>query len=459
MLRRVVGLPYPLLLESAGEIAGDSRHCFLSADPAVIIVARGRQCKVTWADGSSSSRDADPLVLARELVLLHPCESVPGLPPFQGGIAGVIAYEYGQLLERIPDFAIDDLELPDVILAVYDVVISWDREQGRSWLISTGFPRSPEAPRDAGSCGRRATERLTGFQGLLTEPGNVGPSGWQPPPYSINSSISRESYGQSIASIKEYIRAGDIFQANFTQRFDVALSESPVEIYGRLRQVSPAPFAAYFAFDSAVVMSSSPERFLRAGSDQWVETSPIKGTRPRGSSPEDDHRLSTELASSEKDRAEHLMIVDVLRNDLSRVCEYDSVTVPELLSLRHYSSVHHLVSTIRGKLRSDRDVFDLLRATFPGGSITGAPKIRAMEIIAELEPVRRNVYCGTVCYVGHNGEMDSSIVIRTLIATSGRLYFSAGGGIVADSDADAEFSECMDKIRGILDALDFPDSP
>ena len=253
--------------------------------------------------------------------------------------------------------------------------------------------------------------------------------------------------------MREYIRAGDIFQANLSQRLEAPLRESPWSLYRRLRRINPAPFAAFFEFDDAAVVSASPERFLRAGVGGDVEARPIKGTRPRGVGPEHDAALGRALTESEKDRAENLMIVDLLRNDLSRVCRPGSVRVPELFALEHYSTVHHLVSTVVGQLADGSDAVDLLCASFPGGSITGAPKVRAMEIIAELEPSRRGVYCGSIGYLSVTGALDTSIVIRTYVALGDRVYFSVGGGIVSDSDPEDEYRETMHKAKALIEAL------
>jgi para-aminobenzoate synthetase component 1 len=254
--------------------------------------------------------------------------------------------------------------------------------------------------------------------------------------------------------VREYIVAGDIFQANLSQRFQGPLAEAPFDLYRRLRRRNPAPFAAYLGFGELEILSASPERFLRLDQDQRrIETRPIKGTRPRGLGPMHDAALGRALAESEKDRAENVMIVDLLRNDLSRVCRPGTVRVPELFALEHHPTVHHLVSTVVGELDTGAGAEDLLRAAFPGGSITGAPKVRAMEIIAELEPTQRGVYCGSIGYISASGAMDTSIVIRTYLALRGQIYFQAGGGIVADSDPELEYRETLDKARGLIETL------
>jgi para-aminobenzoate synthetase component 1 len=386
-----------------------------------------------------------------------------GLPPFQGGAAGYIGYEYGGRLERLPAPSIDTLTLPDVVLGLYDWVVAWDHATDHAWIISTGLPER----------GRRremlARERLQMVRDRLAGPTRAP----APVPRSrprpaldgfpvrdvpgaeaigLQSTFSREGYVQAVRRVRDYILAGDIFQANLSQRFDARQVGSPFLAYRRLCHRNPAAFAAYFVTDEAVVLSASPERLLRLDHCGHVESSPIKGTRPRGESAQSDIALAAELLSSQKDRAENVMIADLLRNDLSRVCRPGSVRASTMLELETHPTVHHLVSTIVGELAPDSDTFDLLRATFPGGSITGAPKVRAMEIIAELEPTVRGVYCGSLGYLSVTGEIDLSIAIRTGVRVGHQFYFSAGGGIVADSDPEAEYQETLDKARGLIDA-------
>jgi para-aminobenzoate synthetase component 1 len=270
----------------------------------------------------------------------------------------------------------------------------------------------------------------------------------------LRSSFSHRAYLDAVSRVREYILAGDIFQANLSQRLEAPLPDDAWSLYRRLRALNPAPFAAWLEFGEVTVASASPERFLSLSPEGVIETRPIKGTRPRGTGPEHDAYLSRALADSEKDRAENLMIVDLLRNDISRVAAPGTVRVPELFALEHYSTVHHLVSTVSAQLDRRCDALDLLAAAFPGGSITGAPKVRAMEIIAELEPSRRGVYCGTIGYLSLSGALDTSIVIRTYVVLGRRVYFSVGGGIVADSNPEQEWRETMDKARALVEALE-----
>jgi para-aminobenzoate synthetase component I len=451
---QLAGLPYRLFLDSASTTTRLGRYSFLTADPIDVIERKG----------SGGTLDE---VRAR-LAPFH-AEPIAGLPPFQGGAAGYIAYDWGLTLERLPAPRYDDLALPDVVLGIYDWVLAWDHVASRAWLISTGMPATAETDR-ATRARARANEvraRLAGPVVSGSAKAHVAPvlsdrscapsylveGGWWDSSFELRSSFTHRAYLESVQRVREYIFAGDIFQANLSQRFEVPLRESPWAFYSRLRRRNAAPFAAFLETPDASVISASPERFLHVDRNGLVETRPIKGTRPRGIGPEHDAALGQALAESAKDRAENLMIVDLMRNDLSRVCAPGTVRVSELFSLERYATVHHLVSTVVGQLEPGHDALHLLRAAFPGGSITGAPKLRAMEIIAELEPSQRSVYCGSIGYCSVTGDLDTSIAIRTAVVRDGRVYFSAGGGIVADSDPEQEYRETLDKARALIDAL------
>ncbi len=425
----------------------------------MIVEAEGHGVFMTMpANGVREAVAGDALGALRQVLAPFKAAPVPGLPPFQGGFAGYIGYEFGSTLERLSPPPSDGLGIPDLALGLYDWTLAWDHLERRAWLISTGLPEHGEARRRR--AGLRMVEVLERLHGVGTT--SASALGQQPAlaanlvrqrETELSSSLSHDEYLDVVRRVHEYILAGDIYQANITQRFRMAIDEDPWTLYKRLRANNPAPFSAFLEFGSLAIASVSPERFLRLASDGVVEARPIKGTRPRGVTNDDDEALAQELLHSEKDRAEHVMIVDLMRNDLSRVCATGTVRVPELFALERYATVHHLVSTVTGELRPDCDAIDLLRATFPGGSITGAPKIRAMEIIAALEPVRRDVYCGTIAYLGLDGALDASIVIRTAVIKDGQAYCSAGGGIVVDSEPEAEYIESWNKARGLLDVL------
>jgi para-aminobenzoate synthetase component I len=462
-------LPYPIFLDSAtGLAAGEPHHLgrysFVSADPVLVVRSKGLLTEVLER-GRRRGAEGDPLGVVREALRHWAAPALPGLPPFQGGAAGYIGYDYGAVLERVPPTRYDDLAVPDVVLGLYDWVLGWDHARREAWLISTGLDPGG-SPSES-----RAQDRAAQVRERLSRPGRVAPqaspadprdavapsypvSALEAPPEGLRSTFTHRGYLDAVARVREYIVAGDIFQANLSQRLQAPLREAPFDLYRRLRRRNPAPFAAYFDCGDLTVLSASPERFLRLDERGSVETRPIKGTRPRGLGPMHDAALGRALAESEKDRAENVMIVDLLRNDLSRVCRPGSVRVPELFALEHHPTVHHLVSTVVGELTPGADAVDLVRATFPGGSITGAPKVRAMEIIAELEPTRRGVYCGSVGYLSRTGAMDTSIVIRTFVRVGHQVYFQAGGGIVADSDPELEYRETLDKARGLIAALE-----
>jgi para-aminobenzoate synthetase component 1 len=442
------GQPYRLLLDSARDPERLGRYSFVAADPVVVVRSKGAQTElVDVRTNAVRVVGGDALGVVRTLMTPFAQEPDPDLPPFQCGAAGYIGYDWGATLERLPRPTFDDLNIPDLVFGIYDAVIAWDHTTARCWRMTapelrTLAPAIGGTPRQPGPAPAHAPA-------FPVEPG-VAPAGVE-----LCSSFTRDAYLDAVSRVREYILAGDIFKANLSQRLEAPLTEPPWTLYQRLRSINPAPFAAFVDFPEVTVMSASPERFVRVTVDGDVEARPIKGTSPRGIGPEHDAALGLALTESEKDRAENLMIVDLLRNDLSRVCAPGTVHVPELFALEYFATVHHLVSTVTGRLETGRDAIDLVHASFPGGSITGAPKVRAMEIIAELEPSERGVYCGSIGYVSLTGATDLSIVIRTYVVPpeSGRVYFSVGGGIVADSDPDAEYRETLDKARALIAAL------
>jgi para-aminobenzoate synthetase component 1 len=434
---RLLDLPYPLLLESAARGTALGRYSFLVADPAQV-----------WTTHPSDPGDA--LLDAADYLAAHRAEPIPGLPPFQCGVAGFLGYEFGRRLERLPAPRSDELGLPDAWLGAYDWVVAWDHMVGGAWLVAQDGRRNS---RKAGKSGKASIEDILHrlrLPAAATRHASRGPTS----PPEIRSGFTRDEYLGAVDRVREYILAGDIFQANMSQRFEAPWPGDPFDFYRRLTAANPAPFAAFFRGDGYAVASASPERFLRVEPDGQVETRPIKGTRPRGASPAADRRMAEELLASEKDRAENVMIVDLLRNDLSKVCRPGSVLVPALCELMSHPTVHHLESIVTGRLEEGRSATDLLRAAFPGGSITGAPKVRAMEILAELEPVARGVYCGAIGWMSTTGAMDTSIAIRTVTLRNGRASFPAGGGIVADSDPASEYQETLDKAAGIRHAFE-----
>ena len=442
--------PGVLLLESTLRRADAGRYSFLSADP------------IRWYARDDCPYGSDPFAEVRRDLDCVTTESVEGLPPFQGGAAGLLSYELGGAFERLPRAERDEFRMPALAVGLYNWVLAWDHERNRAWLIAQGW-----STEDLSGDAERAADTIRAIRRKLDEPPTVRTRlQFEPriPPDQLarqhpmtqmpglKSSFTRDGYLRAVQHVIDYVHAGDVFQANLSQRLLYPLSCEPVQLYGRLRRCNPAPFAAYFAHDDWAVVSASPERFV-AVSRGDVETRPIKGTRRRRANPEADLSTRDELRASRKDLAENVMIVDLLRNDLSRVCAPGTVRVPRLCSVEMFETVQHLVSEVRGKLAPGRTAWDLLEAVFPGGSITGAPKVRAMEIIAELEPTARGPYCGSLFYVGSDGTLDSSILIRTFTVRSGWIQCSVGGGIVAQSDCVGEYDETWHKADGMLAAL------
>jgi para-aminobenzoate synthetase component 1 len=437
VLRAVAEWRDVVLLESALRREDVGRYSFLTAEPV-------EQWTLT-----APQFGADPFAPVREWLRGHEASAVAGLPPFQGGVIGLASYELGGCWEQLPEPRWNDLPIPVLQVRAYDWVLAWDHAVDRAWIIAHGAGAAGRTAKVQAAVAERSSPRRlqisTGSRLLapaMALPGHEG----------VLANFTRAEYLTLVERVIEYIRAGDIFQANLSQRLVTPLCEHPIELYVRLRRLNPAPFAAYFASDDWTVVSASPERFLRL-QDRDVETRPIKGTRQRRLTPEADLFTRDELRESDKDRAENVMIVDLLRNDLSRVCEPCSVRVPRLCAVETYETVQHLVSVVRGRLEPGRDFWDLLQAAFPGGSITGAPKVRAMQIICELEQVARGPYCGSLFYVGWDGRADSSILIRTFTCRNGWGVFPVGGGIVAQSDPAAEYEETLTKAEGLLRAL------
>ena len=418
-------------LHGAGR--GSGRYDILVARPRRTLVTRGPVTEVRGGGRSLVSRD-DPFTLLRQALgprLALPDDWPQGLP-FPGGAVGYLGYDLARRLERLPSLASDTLGMPDLAMGIYDQALVVDHQEQRTWLVG----RRDGSPRTRELLGRLGRGQLPYRPRPFTVSGRMG------------ASMDAAGYAERFDRVQAWIQAGDCYQINLARRYSVVAAGDPWVAYAQLRTMSPAPFAAYLHVPGGRVLSSSPERFLRLAGDA-VETRPIKGTRPRGAEPAEDRRLAAELAASTKDRAENLMIVDLLRNDLGRTCAPGSIQVPGLFEVETYPGVHHLVSTVTGGLAPDRDALDLLRGCFPGGSITGAPKIRAMQIIAALEGEARGVYCGSAAYLGFDGGLDSNILIRTLVQARGELRFWAGGGIVADSDRAAEWQEIAVKARAM----------
>ncbi len=443
--------PFCFFLDSGMDPQKLGRYSFMGGNPFLRLKSCGEKISIT-RDGAESIEQGNPLdTLGRYLETYRMDSSI--LPaPFAGGAVGYISYDIRNFIEKLPNKAVDDLQLPECHLGFYDLVLAFDNLLGKAFIISTGFPELDEKRRLS-----RARERLEELKGRLA---SLPRDGEQPElksnsaggQISLRSNFTHEAYIEAVRRARQYIIDGDIFEVNISQRFEAEISFTPWELYLRSRQINPAPFAAYIDFDGVIIVSASPERFIRYQGG-WVETRPIKGTARRGKTPREDRAKAKELLNSIKDRAENMMIVDLERNDLGRVCRFGTVRVTELAILEKYPTVYHLTSTVVGQLKEGKGRIELLKATLPGGSITGAPKIRAMEIIDELEPTRRSVYTGNIGYLSFNGNMDLSIVIRTFLIKGNRAYFQAGGAVVYDSQPEAEYQEMLDKVRALINAL------
>ena len=444
--------PFSFFLDSGMDPENLGRYSFIGSDPFLVLKSRGNE--IAFLDPKEGeSKRGNPFEALDELLKEYTIEPCPSPTPFVGGVAGYFSYDLCHFIERLPSTAVDDLQLPECYLAFYDLVLTFDHLEGKTYIASSGFPEQEEEKRL-----KRAAERLQEVkERLLTRP---SPPTKEPIPsrnnralgITLRSNFSRQEYLKAVEAAREHIAAGDIFQVNLSQRFEAGLPIPPYELYRHLRHINPAPFAAYLNLDEVTVLSASPERFLKLRGD-LVETRPMKGTRPRGNSASEDEALARELQNSIKDKAENVMIVDLERNDLGKVCRFGTVQVKELWTLEKYATVFQLTSTVEGRLRQGENRIDLLKACFPGGSITGAPKVRAMEIIDELEPTKRSIYTGSIGYLSFSGEMDLNIVIRTILVKNEKAYLQVGGGIVYDSAPEAEYQETLDKAKALFQAL------
>jgi para-aminobenzoate synthetase component 1 len=454
LARRLADLPHLLFLDSALPGGPLGRYSFVAADPFAFLRSRGGR---VWLDGAPQP-GADPFAALAGLLGRFHLPTRPALPPFQGGAAGLFGYDLCHHLERLPRPRLDEFQTPDLAVGLYDWVVAFDHALGRAWVVSTGLPEADPDRRL-----RRAAARLAAVRRRLDRPapaprpaapGRTEPAAAHPVPAlpGVSSSFEPAGFRAAIRRGIDYVHAGDCFQVNLAQRLLHPLTEHPLALYHRLRTRNPAPFAGCFDAGDCFLASASPERFVRLAGGV-VQTRPIKGTRPRGATPAEDAARAAELLASAKDRAENVMIIDLLRNDLGRVCAFGSVRVGAVCRLETYRTVHHLVSEVGGAIRPGLTAVDLLRAAFPGGSVTGAPKVRAMQIIAELEPTARGPYCGSLGYVGFDGTADLSILIRTFTLAGGWAQFPVGGGVVADSTPDAEYAETLHKAAGLLRAL------
>ncbi|OBP14554.1 aminodeoxychorismate synthase, component I [Rheinheimera sp. SA_1] len=448
----VADLPYAMFLDSAAPDHVNSRYDLLVCQPLATLEAFGRQC-IWHMDGSTHQAEQDPFLQLKTLqaTLLPEVAADACALPFCGGALGYIGYDAGRTIEPMPDVASNDINLPDLAFGIYAWALVLDKHLKQLWYVDCrGDAKNSWLVQQQWFLQRR------NLKFSLADAAQIQQSERLPLHFALRSewqaNLTQNEYFARFDQIQQYLQSGDCYQINLAQRFSATYQGDEWQAYLALRETNAAPFSAFLRLKQGVVLSISPERFLEL-KQRLVETKPIKGTKPRFADPLLDQQSAEALRLSPKDRAENVMIVDLLRNDLGKVCKTGSVKVPALFSIESFPAVHHLVSTIVGELADDYQAADLLKAAFPGGSITGAPKIRAMQIIEELEPCRRSVYCGAIGYISQHGHMDTNIAIRTLVCADQQIYCWAGGGIVADSNAASEYQETFDKVARILPVL------
>jgi len=432
--------PWSVFLDSNQPSAIHGRYDVISARPKIQITSNNNKNDIkSWAD--SLSMPGDPFAVLKEYLQFKKQNELK--LPFVGGAIGYFSYDLGRSLEKIPTIAENDLDIPDMKIGIYSWAIVVDHRKKRTTLVADNNDIRMRRDwndllkyiSDKSYSNKKKNDRKD-FKVLSR----------------VESNMTEVEYAKAFNKVKAYILEGDCYQVNLAQRFHAAVEGDPWQAYCMLREINPSPFSAYMNYSEFQILSNSPERFISAH-DGEVQTKPIKGTRPRSKDRAKDDALLNELIDSKKDQAENVMIVDLLRNDISKNCALGSVRVPKLFDIESYPNVHHMVSTITGKLRENRTAIDLLRGSFPGGSITGAPKLRSMEIIEELEPHRRGVYCGAIGYISNDGNMDTNIAIRTILHKQQQMYFYAGGGVVYDSEVNAEYQETFDKAAAMMHVL------
>ena len=445
VLKSLLNHRMPFLLESPKSHPVTARYSFVGADPFLIFKSKGSDL---WIESEGRVEEFKGLAFEtlRKRCQRYRSPRLPEGPPFTGGAVGLLSYEARHFFETLPKRAKDDLLLPDMIFLFVDRLVAYDHLKQTAWLLYLAETKDPFQ--------KAVRKALDWMEALEDELKQTSVQKCEIPVWGgeVESHMSRETFEEMVFRAKRYIRSGDIFQANLSQRLSSPYPSSPYPLYCNLQKINPSPFSCYADFGDFAIVSSSPERLLRK-QGEWVETRPIAGTRPRGKTALEDIEKSFELILSEKERAEHLMLVDLERNDLGRVCRYGTVKVDELMVLEKYSHVIHIVSNVRGRLEEGKDGFDLIRAAFPGGTITGTPKVRCMEIIDELEPVARGPYTGSFGYIGFNGDLDLNILIRSFVLKGGQAYIQVGSGIVADSDPSREYEESLFKAQALLLAL------
>jgi anthranilate synthase component 1 len=442
--------PFSFLLESVEGGEKVARYSFLGVDPHTVV--RSRAGRVVIASGSVEEQSNEPMLdVLRRLSGRHIPVRTTDLPPFVCGAVGYMSYDAVRWFEKIPDTNRDDLQMDDATMMFFSRLLVFDHVRHQILLIANVFTRGETTGLEAEY--RRAIDGLDDIEARLSDPIEPLPQPASSDAAPLTSNMNRQEFERAVVRAKEYITAGDIFQVVLSQRFEAGLETNPFEVYRALRVVNPSPYMFYLKLGSKSIIGASPEMLVRA-TGRRLEYRPIAGTRPRGATETEDILLGEEMRADEKEVAEHVMLVDLGRNDLGRVSDYGSVEVTELMTVERYSHVMHLVSSIKSRLKPGMDRFDALAACFPAGTVTGAPKVRAMEIIDELEPTRRGVYAGSVMYLDYSGNLDSCIAIRTIVTKDGRAYIQTGAGIVADSIPESEYVETVNKARAMLQAIE-----
>jgi len=446
--------PYSFLLESVEGGEKVARYSFLGFDPEIIV--RSRAGKVTVETETGTEETDEPMLsVLRRLSGQHLPVRFPDLPPFVCGAVGYFSYDAVRWFEKIPDSHDDAIGIDDAVMMFFSRLLAFDHVRHQIHVIANvftdGTPESLEAKY------RKAIDDIDAIEARLEDPIEPFPPSRASQDTGVRSNMTKARFEEAVATAKEHIAAGDIFQVVLSQRFEVGLSSHPFDVYRALRVVNPSPYMFFLKAGGQSIIGASPEMLVRA-TGRRLEYRPIAGTRPRGATDTEDLLLGEEMRADEKEVAEHVMLVDLGRNDLGRVAAYGSVEVTDLMIVERYSHVMHLVSAIKARLRAGMDRFDALVACFPAGTVSGAPKIRAMEIIDELEPTRRGVYAGAVMYLDYSGNLDSCIAIRTIVTKDGRAYFQAGAGIVADSVPESEYIETVDKARAMLQAIEMAEN-
>jgi anthranilate synthase component 1 len=444
------------LLESLEGGEKVARYSFLGSHPRLIFMSKDTTVTLTHLQGRARVEQytaRDPLKEIAALMQRFKAVTVPGLPRFCGGLVGTIGYDAVRFIEKLPAHAADDLQTPDIMLMLADTMVVFDHLRHRLLLVANAFTEgraADQAYREAVAAIHALAKRL---RGPLSSPAAAGVKAKRRPKQPVTSNVTPQAFSAMVKRAKQYIRAGDIFQVVLSQRLERTVQARPFDVYRALRSVNPSPYMFFIRFGELALLGASPEMLVRC-EEGHLETRPIAGTRPRGKDEREDQRMVQQLLASPKERAEHIMLVDLGRNDLGRVGKAGSVEVPELMVVEKYSHVLHLVSSVTARLKPGYDTYDVLRAAFPAGTVSGAPKIRAMEIIAELERSRRGPYAGAVGYFSFSGNLDSCITIRTILMRGNRASVQAGAGIVADSQPEREYEETLNKARGMLKALE-----